>query len=178
VRLRCQAHLRNPCVLHDRVELTSSTNGAVRSLGEETISDASNLSPAITRILVVEDFEPFRAFVTSLLKESPDMRVICEATDGLDAVAKAEQLTPDLILMDIGLPKLSGIEAARQILEFAPAAKIIFLTQESSAEVVHEALQSGACGYVLKSRAGNDLWEAINAALRGEQFVGRGLARP
>jgi DNA-binding NarL/FixJ family response regulator len=127
---------------------------------------------------VVEDFEPFRAFVTSFLREKPDMLVICEASDGLDAVAKAEQHTPDLILMDIGLPKLNGIEAARQILESVPAAKIIFLTQESSAEVMHKALQLGACGYVLKSRAGNDLWEAIDAALRGEQFVGRGLARP
>ncbi len=106
------------------------------------------------------------------------MQVICEASDGLEAVAKAEQLTPDLILMDIGLPRLNGIEAARQILEFAPTAKIIFLTQEISAEVVQEALQLGACGYVLKSRAGNDLPEAIDAALRGEQFVGRGLARP
>jgi DNA-binding NarL/FixJ family response regulator len=165
-------------VLHARVELTSSTNGAVRSLGEETISDASNLSPTITRILVVEDFEPYRAFITSFLREKRDMQVICEAFDGLEAVAKAEQLTPDLILMDIGLPRLNGIEAARQILEFAPTAKIIFLTQEISAEVVQEALQLGACGYVLKSRAGNDLSEAIDAALRGEQFVGRGLARP
>jgi DNA-binding NarL/FixJ family response regulator len=150
----------------------------MQSLGEETISDASNLSPTITRILVVEDFEPYRTFVTSLLREEPDIQVICEASDGLDAVAKTAQLTPDLILMDIGLPKLNGIEAARQILEFAPAAKIIFLTQESSAEVVDEALQLGACGYVLKSRAGNDLLDAIDATLRGEQFVGRGLTRP
>jgi DNA-binding NarL/FixJ family response regulator len=165
-------------VIHDRVERNSSTNGGMQSLGEETISDASNLSPTITRILVVEDFEPYRAFVTSFLREKPDMQVICEASDGLEAVAKAEQLTPDLILMDIGLPRLNGIEAARQILEFAPTAKIIFLTQEISAEVVQEALQLGACGYVLKSRAGNDLSEAIDAALRGEQFVGRGLARP
>ena len=105
------------------------------------------------------------------------MQVICEASDGLDAVARAEQLTPDLILMDIGLPKLNGIEAARQILGFAPAAKIIFLTQETSAEVVDAALQLGVCGYVLKSRAGNDLSQAIDAVLRGEQFVGRGLAR-
>jgi DNA-binding NarL/FixJ family response regulator len=165
-------------VLHDRAELTSSTSGAVRSLGEETISDASNLSPTITRILVVEDFEPYRAFVTSLLREKPDMQVICEATDGLDAVARAEQFTPDLILMDIGLPKRNGIEAARQILEFTPNAKIIFLTQETAAEVVQEALQLGACGYVLKSRAGNDLLEAIDAVLRGEQFVGRGLVQP
>ena len=106
------------------------------------------------------------------------MQVICEATDGLDAVARAEQFTPDLILMDIGLPKRNGIEAARQILEFTPNAKIIFLTQETAAEVVQEALQLGACGYVLKSRAGNDLLEAIDAVLRGEQFVGRGLVQP
>jgi DNA-binding NarL/FixJ family response regulator len=87
------------------------------------------------------------------------------------------ELCPDLIVMDIGLPGLNGIEAARQILDFAPASKIIFLTQETSAEVVHEALQLGAYGYVLKSRAGNDLSEAIDAAIRGEQYLGRGVAR-
>ena len=145
---------------------------------EHTSPDASNDSPGIMRILVVEDFEPYRAFVTSLLKEKPDVQVISEALDGLEAVAKAQQFSPDLILMDIGLPKLNGIEAARQILEFTPTSKIVFLTQEASAEVVQEAFRLGAWGYVLKSRAANDLPAAIEAVLRGERFVSSGLPQP
>jgi DNA-binding NarL/FixJ family response regulator len=91
------------------------------------------------RILVVEDFAPFRKFIRSTLVERADLQVICEVADGLEAVQKAEELKPDLILLDIGLPTLNGIEAARQIRKLAPQSKIIFLTQESSADMVEEA---------------------------------------
>jgi DNA-binding NarL/FixJ family response regulator len=127
------------------------------------------------QILVVEDFEPYRTFVTSLLGEQPGLRVICEVGDGLQAVERARELNPDLILLDIGLPGLSGIEAARQILRVIPQSKIIFLTQETSAEVVHAALNLGACGYVVKSKAGSDLLAAIEAVLKGGRFVSNGL---
>jgi len=130
------------------------------------------------RILVVEDFEPFRLFITSLLLEKSELQVIYEAADGLEAVRGAQELNPDLILMDIGLPGLNGIEAARQILEHAPASRVVFLTQESSAEVVREALGIGALGYVHKPRAGVDLVPAMVAALEGKQFVSGGLEGP
>ena len=85
------------------------------------------------RILVVEDHEPFRRFVCSTLAKRPEMHIVAEATDGLEAVQKAEELQPDLILFDVGLPKLNGIEAARRIRTVSPESKILFVSQESSA---------------------------------------------
>ena len=126
-------------------------------------------------VLVVEDFMPFRAFVSTLLRERPDFEVISEASDGLEAVRRAGELSPDLILMDIGLPGLNGLEAARRIRELAPRSRIIFLSQEGSAEVVKEALRAGAFGYVHKPRAGDDLFPAIAAVLDDQPFVSDGL---
>jgi DNA-binding NarL/FixJ family response regulator len=123
------------------------------------------------RILVVDDFEPLRQSVCAALRERCDLLVIGEASDGLEAVQKAVELKPDLVLMDIGLPSLNGIEAARQIRKLVPDAKIIFLSQESSAEVVQEALSFGAQGYVVKIRAGIDLLTAVEAVLCGMKFV-------
>jgi DNA-binding NarL/FixJ family response regulator len=123
------------------------------------------------RILLVEDFEPFRSFTKSLLQEKPDLQIVCEVSDGLQAVLRAKELDPDLILMDIGLPGLNGIEAARRIRDLVPKSKIVFLTQENSAEIVQEALSLGALGYVHKPCAGNDLLQAIAAVLQGRQFV-------
>jgi DNA-binding NarL/FixJ family response regulator len=127
------------------------------------------------RVLVVEDFVPFRRFICSTLNQRPNLQVICEVSDGQEAVQKAEELKPDLILLDIGLPTLDGFAAAQQILKFAPDAKLIFVTQESSAEVVQEALISGVHGYVVKTRVGTDLLAAVDAVLEGRQFVSSGL---
>jgi len=128
------------------------------------------------RILVVEDFAPFLQVVRSTLAERPDVQVISEVADGLEGVQKAELLGPDLVLLDIGLPTLNGIEAARQIRKRAPQSKIIFLSQESSPEVVQEALNLGAWGYVEKTRAASDLLAAVNAVLDCRQFVSVGLS--
>src|SRR5580700_7137784 len=127
------------------------------------------------RVLVVEDFEPFRQFVCSTVGDSSELQVICEVSDGLEAVQKAEELQPDLILLDIGLPTLNGIEVARRIRKLSPESKIIFVSQESSAEVVQEALALGALGYVVKAHAGGELLAAVGAVLAGSQFVGSGL---
>ena len=126
-------------------------------------------------VLLVEDFGPFRAFVSTLLREKPDVQVVSEASDGFEAVRRARELHPDLILMDIGLPGLNGIEAARRIRELAPRSRIVFLTQEGSSEVVEEALSSGALGYVHKPRVATDLFPAVSAVLEGKQFVSNGL---
>ena len=117
-----------------------------------------------------EDFEPFRRLLCSILQKVVDD--IYEVSDGLDAVREAQRLQPDLILLDIGLPILNGIEAARQIRKLSPVSKIIFVTQESSADVVREALSIGASGYVVKTDVGNELRAAIAAVLQGEQFLG------
>jgi len=122
----------------------------------------------------VDDFVPYRQFVSSLLHERPDLQVICGVSDGLQAVEKAQELQPDLILMDIGLPGISGIEAARRIRTLAPNSKIIFLTQESSPEVIQEAKSLGASGFVLKMQAETYLLTAMEAVLQGRQFFNDG----
>ena len=128
------------------------------------------------RVLVVEDFVPFWQVIRSTLAERPNVQVIGEVADGLEAVQKAELLEPDLVLLDIGLPTLNGIEAARQIRKRDPDSKIIFVSQESSWDVVQEALNLGAWGYVLKERTANDLLPAVKAVLQGRQFVSFGLS--
>ena len=128
------------------------------------------------RILVVDDFEPFRMFVLSVFSKTPEFQIICEASDGLEAVQKAEELKPDLILLDIGLPKLNGIQAARQIRKLAPSSRILFLSQESSADVVQEALDLGAMGYVVKAYAGSELLAAVESVFQGRRFVSVGLS--
>jgi DNA-binding NarL/FixJ family response regulator len=120
----------------------------------------------------VEDFIPFRQVIASILGNLRELEIICEVADGLEAVRKAVALKPDLVLLDIGLPTLNGIEAARQIRRLAPESKIIFVTQESSDDVVEEALSLGAWGYVVKSRAAIDLLAAVEAVIIDQQFVG------
>src|SRR3954468_20008911 len=128
------------------------------------------------RVLIVEDYEPFRRFLRSTLEQRPAMQIVGEAIDGLEAVQKAEELQPDLILFDVGLPKLNGIEAARQIRTVSPESKILFVSQEFSADVVQDALRLGALGYVVKTQAGLDLLAAVEAICQGGRFVSAGLA--
>jgi DNA-binding NarL/FixJ family response regulator len=127
---------------------------------------------------VVDDFEAFRRHTSSELQRRADVRLIAQAVDGMEAVRLAKGLRPHLILLDIGLPKLDGIKAARLIRELSPDSKILFLSQESSPEIVQEAIQLGARGYVLKSAVYTDLQPAINAVLRGEIFISSKLANP
>ena len=111
-----------------------------------------------------------------MLRERSELQIVDQVSDGLQAVRRAEELRPDLIVLDIGLPSLNGIEAARQIRRLSPKSKILFVSQESSADVVQEALGTGASGYIVKTDAGRELMEAVSAVLRGEQFVGRRFA--
>jgi DNA-binding NarL/FixJ family response regulator len=126
-------------------------------------------------ILVADDFEGWRRQVRSLLRARPEWQVIAEASDGLEAVQKAEELKPDLILLDIGLPKLNGIEGARRIRQLSPRSKIVFLSLYNSLDVVQAALGTGALGYVLKSDARSELLPAVDAVLRSKQFVSSSL---
>jgi DNA-binding NarL/FixJ family response regulator len=103
------------------------------------------------------------------------LQIVAEVSDGQEAVQKAKELKPDLMLLDVGLPALNGIAAARQIRKFIPHVKIIFVTQESSAEVAEEAFNSGGRGYVVKTRAGTDLLAAVDAILEGRQFISCGV---
>jgi DNA-binding NarL/FixJ family response regulator len=123
------------------------------------------------RILLVDDFKGWRRQACLLLQARPEWQVIAEASDGAEAIQKAEQLKPDLILLDISLPRLNGIEVARRVRQLAPSSKIVFLSMDNSPDVVEVALSTGAHGYVYKVRAPNDLLPAIDAVLRGKQFV-------
>lgn len=123
------------------------------------------------RVLVVEDYIPFRRFISATLSKRRNLQIICEVADGLEAVKKAEELQPDLILLDIALPTLNGLAAARLIRKLAPKSKIIFVTTESSADVAQEAVNLGAHGYVVKAMAGADLTTALELVSYGKQFA-------
>ena len=127
------------------------------------------------RILLVDDSEPWRQQVHSILRKQPELCIVGEVGDGLIAVQKAHELQPDLILLDIGLPNLNGLEAAKAIRQVAPKARILFLTQNSDIEIMRAALNTGAQGYVLKVDAGSDLLPAVEAVLDRKEFVSSGL---
>ena len=128
------------------------------------------------RVFVVEDSEEFRNFICSTLGERPELQIVGEDSDGLQAVQRADKLQPDLILLDIGLPSMNGIAAARRIRELSPKSKILFVSQESSVDVVQEGLALGALGYVVKSDAGKELLTAVEAVIQGRQYLSSGLS--
>jgi len=129
------------------------------------------------RVLIVDDYEPWRRFCLTALQKQPELEVIGEVSDGLEAVQQAEELQPDLILLDIGLPTLNGIESARRIRKVSPASRILFLSENRSADIAEEALKTGASGYVVKSDAGSELPRAVNAVLEGKRFVSASLSQ-
>lgn len=122
------------------------------------------------RTIIADDVEDFRRFMRLMLKERPECEVVGEVSDGLQAVQQAEELQPDLILLDLGLPTLNGIEAARRIRKLSPNSKILFFTQNSSREIAERALRTGANGYLSKSDA-TELLRAVETVLKGEKFV-------
>jgi DNA-binding NarL/FixJ family response regulator len=129
---------------------------------------------SLVSVLVAEDFIPFRSFICSTLATRVNLQVICEVGDGLQAVQKAKELRPDLILLDIGLPTLNGMSAAREICKFSKS-KIIFVTLESDAHFVQTAMALGAWGYVVKARLEIGLLAAVDAVCDGRKFVSNGF---
>jgi DNA-binding NarL/FixJ family response regulator len=125
----------------------------------------------------VDDYEPFRRFVLLTLKQKPALQVVGEAADGLEAVEKAEVLLPDLIVLDLALPRLHGLEVARRIRKVSPECKMLFVSQESSSDVVQEALKLGAVGYVVKTHAASELLAAVEAVRQGKRFLSNGLSK-
>jgi DNA-binding NarL/FixJ family response regulator len=139
-------------------------------------SEIGSLEESTVKVLVVDDYEPFRRFVRSTLAAMPNLKVIGEASDGLEALRKTEELEPDLIVLDIGLPSLNGIEVARQVRTLRPQCKILFMSQESSAAVAQEVFNLGAMGYVLKAYAGKELSAAVEAVCQGRLFLSKKLS--
>jgi two-component system, NarL family, response regulator LiaR len=126
---------------------------------------------SVIRILVVDDHEVVRRAICSLLTNDSTLDVVCQTADGEQAVVKAEELQPDLVLLDISLPGISGIEAARRISRVSPNSHIIFLSQHDSLQMVEDALRAGGHGYVAKMDAGSELLKAIRSVREGKRFV-------
>lgn len=133
------------------------------------------LTGGIVRSLLVDDYEPWRRFVRSKLESVAGVQIIGEVSDGLKSVEQAKALQPDLILLDIGLPTINGIEAARRIREVCPLSKILFVSESRSPDIAEEALKTGANGYVVKSDAATELLLAIKAVLEGKRFISASL---
>jgi DNA-binding NarL/FixJ family response regulator len=133
------------------------------------------LKAPLIRVLVVDDFEPWQRQVIGQIREKPNFKIIGMMADGMEAIQKAEELQPDLVLLDVSLPKLSGIEAARKIRKLVPRAKILFLSASPDPDVVRAAFCAGGAGYVLKSDAASALLPGMEAVLSGKQFVSRSL---
>jgi DNA-binding NarL/FixJ family response regulator len=129
------------------------------------------------QILIVDDHEVVRRGLRVLIEQHPEWEVCGEAKDGREAVEKARELKPDVVVMDIGMPELNGLEATRQILKAARRTEVLILTAHESEQLVREVLEAGAHGYVLKSAAGRDLVNAIEALSKREAFFTNSVAK-
>jgi DNA-binding NarL/FixJ family response regulator len=143
--------------------------------GVMNIAFAQELPVSSVSVLIVDDFDIWKNFITTCLESRPDIRIAGVASDGLEAVRKAEELQPDLILLDISLPKLSGIEAAQQIRKLAPNARILFLSCHSDPDMVRAAFSAGGQGYILKWDAARALWPGLEAIFNDKQFLSDSL---
>lgn len=128
------------------------------------------------RIMIVDDHELFRRGIQMVLEQENDLEVVGEATDGEQAVSKAEELTPDVVLMDVRMPKRSGIEATRKIKELVPSVKILMLTVSDQEEDLYEAIKAGASGYLLKEISEEDVADAIRSVWTGQSRISPAMA--
>ena len=127
----------------------------------------------VTRILLADDHELFIEGLAELIRKRPDIELAGQAKDGLKAIEQAEKLKPDIILMDISMPDLNGIKAAKQILAKFPDMKIIMLSMYNSRELIVESLRAGAQGYILKECSSEELYEAIRNITMGNYYIAR-----
>jgi DNA-binding NarL/FixJ family response regulator len=118
------------------------------------------------RVLVVDDFAEWRRELCATIQEIPGLQVVGEAADGLEAIQKGKDLRPDLILLDIGLPRLNGIEVARRLSKVCPESKIIFVTENRSSDIREEGFRAGGSAFVIKSESASELIAAINFVLK------------
>ena len=156
--------------------LVGQGSTARQSSGLELLTCGGCLEKSRVRVLLVDDYEPWRSFASRTLQEIPELQVVSEATDGLEAVQIAQLLQPDLILLDIGLPTLNGIEAARRMRQVSSTSKILFMSENRSIDIANEAMSTGAAGYVVKSDAASELLPAVRAVLEGGRFLSASLA--
>ena len=130
----------------------------------------------VARLILCDDHRIFREGLKTLLEKEPGLQVVAEAADGAAAVAAAQQFSPHLVIMDISLPKLNGIEAARRLLAACPETKVIILSMHSDRRFVKEALKAGASAYLLKDSAFDELLTAVAAVLEGKTYLSPAIA--
>ena len=133
--------------------------------------------PNPVRIMLADDHTIVRQGLARLLEEHQDLKVVGEAVNGQIAVEKAEKLKPDIIIMDIAMPRMNGIEAAKRIRKLVPETKIIILSMYSHEHYIHELLECGVSGYLLKDSSGQDIIRAIRAALKNETFLSPSISK-
>src|SRR4051794_32652611 len=133
--------------------------------------------PLVTRILVADDHTIVRRGLHQVLDREPDMEVVAEATDGAEAVRLALAGDVDLAVLDVSMPRLTGLQAAREIVQRNPEIRVLMLSMHDNEQYLFEALEAGASGYVLKTAADRDLVNAVRAAMRGEPFLYPGAVR-
>ena len=180
-----------PSILHScialRTPVCSTENGRPRgfitiwllsTVPDCTMKGQEGGSVREVRVLLADDYEPWRRCVASLFLTHPEWRIIEEVCDGLDAVKKAQELNPDLVLLDLSLPKLNGVEAAARIRQTAPATKILFITAYQDSSAMQTVLRDDAEGYVLKWDIARELLPAVEAVLWGEKFISPKLTDP
>lgn len=129
------------------------------------------------RVLMVDDHTILRDGIRALLNLYDDIEIVGEASDGKDALTKVMRLRPDVVIMDIAMPGLGGLEATLEIRKISPESRVLVLSQHDNKEYVHSVLRAGAYGYVLKKAAGSELVAAIRAVYRGESFLDPSIAR-
>jgi len=129
------------------------------------------------KILLADDHTIVRQGLARLLEDQTDLRVVGEATDGRMALEKATALKPDIVIMDIAMPLMNGIEAAKRIRKQLPETKILILSMYSHEHYIHELLETGISGYLLKDSSGRDIINAIQAAMKGETFLSPSISK-
>lgn len=127
------------------------------------------------RILMVDDAAHWRKFVNFILRIDPELEIVSDVSTGDEAVKQAADLKPNVVLLDINLPGMSGLEAGRRILSHDPNTKVVFVSQERDVDIVHEALRIGGSAFVVKTDAASQLVTAIHAVTRGQVFLSRSL---
>jgi CheY-like chemotaxis protein len=179
LRPDCSCTIKELRLRNDSVVLVCNLRCIMNSVIDSSTgvlnSEHKGAAVAAVRVLLVDDFEPCRDLVSLVLKQQPGYAIVAEVGNGLEAVQKAEELKPDLVVLDVGLPELNGIEVARRIVRCSPATTILFLTGNHDTEVAREALRAGAQGYVHKFDLIVELGLAVKAVLSGGKFLSRRL---
>jgi two-component system NarL family response regulator len=140
------------------------------------VEDVSQAGDDTIRVLICDDHALFRRGLTMVLESEPGIKVVAEAEDGEDAVRKAEEAAPDVILMDVRMPRMSGIAATRAIADTVPTAKILMLTVSDEEEDLYEAVKAGATGYLLKEISIEEVANAIRAVVSGQSLISPSMA--